>query len=50
MQSVFLKENILDAREIEALIKKLNIEPEEKEPGFFDFNGNHICAKKPANY
>ena len=49
MQSVFIKENILNSKEIEALIKKLNTEPRKKETDFFDFSGNHICAKKSAN-
>lgn len=49
MQSLFIKENILKAAEIETLIKKLNTEPRKKETDFFDFSGHHICAKKSAN-
>lgn len=49
MQSVFIKENILKASEIENLIKKLNTEPRKKETDFFDFTGNHICGRKSAN-
>lgn len=49
MQSLFIKENILKAAEIEELIKKLNVEPEVKNPEFFDFDGKHICAVKSVN-
>lgn len=49
MQSLFLKEKLLKAGEIEKLIKKLNTESKRKETDFFDFSFRHICAKKSAN-
>ena len=49
MQTFFLSENILKASELEKLIKKLNNAPRKKETDYFDFNNNHICAKRIAN-
>ncbi|MBQ1181896.1 MAG: hypothetical protein IIX63_07255, partial [Treponema sp.] len=49
MQSFFISENILKASELEKLIKKLNTAPRKKETDYFDFDNNHICAKKTAN-
>ena len=49
MQRYFIKEEILKPKEIEKLVHKLNIPCRKKETDYFDFTGNHICAKKKAN-
>lgn len=43
MQSYFLKENILNAQELESLVKKLSFIDEKQKSDFFDFSGKHIC-------
>ncbi|MBQ5471098.1 MAG: tyrosine-protein phosphatase [Treponema sp.] len=48
MQRYFIKEEILTAKEIDKLIKKLNTPGRKKETDFFDLTGNHICAKRSA--
>lgn len=48
MQSYFIKEDILSADEISQLVTKLNVLPKRKERDYFNFEKNHICAKRSA--
>ena len=48
-RNLFINEGLLKEAEIDKLIKKLNTDPKKKETDYFDFSGQHICAKKSAN-
>ena len=48
MQSYFIKEDIPSADEISQLVIKLNVLPKRKERDYFNFEKNHICAKRSA--
>lgn len=45
VRSYFIAESILDADEIDMLVKRLSCTPHKKETDFFDFTGRHVCRK-----